>query len=133
MGVSVKTSSKKDKSKNGSIKQVILIRKDLKMGSGKIAAQASHASLSSYLETERTHPEVAKIWMAEGQTKIVLKIKDENEAEGIKIKLKAARIPFKAIRDAGQTQVAPGTETAIGIGPYYEDEIDKITGDLALL
>ncbi len=91
--------------KRGVIKQVILVRKDLKMGPGKVAAQASHASLLSYLETARSHPD---------------------------IRLKTAKIPFKAVKDAGYTQVPPGTETAIGIGPYYSKEIDKITGDLPL-
>ncbi len=118
---------------NLKIKQVILIRKDLKMGAGKIAAQASHASLSSYLETEKKDHMVAATWLSEGQTKIVLKINGEDEAKEIKSKLMAANIPFKAIRDAGQTQVAPGTETAIGVGPYYENLIDKITGKLKLL
>jgi PTH2 family peptidyl-tRNA hydrolase len=116
----------------GKIKQVILVRKDLKMGAGKAAAQASHASLLGYLETVGEYPEIAETWLFEGQTKIILKIKDEKEASEIKKKLRAAKIPFKAVKDAGQTQVPPGTETAIGIGPYYEKEIDKITGELPL-
>ncbi len=115
------------------IKQVILIRKDLAMGIGKIAAQASHASLESYLETLRVYPSIAEKWLEEGQTKIVLKVKDKNEVSVIKKRLKDAKIPFKAVKDAGQTQVLPGTETAVGIGPYYEKELDKITGDLPLL
>ena len=125
--------TKKDNYSNSEIKQVIVIRKDLKMGTGKIAAQASHASLASYLETLKTHPDLVKAWASEGQTKVVLKIKSQEEAEELKKKLKVANIPFKAIRDAGQTQVPPGTETAIGIGPYYIKDIDKITGELGLL
>ncbi|MCL5018017.1 MAG: peptidyl-tRNA hydrolase Pth2 [Candidatus Parvarchaeota archaeon] len=115
------------------IKQVILIRKDLGMGVGKIAAQASHASLGSYMETAEKFPKIASKWIEEGQTKIVLKLKDAAQSSEIKKRLKEAKIPFKAIKDAGQTQVPPGTETAVGIGPYYKDEIDKITGDLPLL
>jgi PTH2 family peptidyl-tRNA hydrolase len=117
----------------GKIKQVILIIKNLDMGTGKIAAQASHASLESYLETMKTDQNIASKWLEEGQTKIVLKVKDQTEAASIKKKLREAGIPFKAVKDAGQTQVPPGTETAIGIGPYYETELDKITGDLPLL
>ncbi len=118
--------------KAGLIKQVILVRKDLKMGVGKVAAQASHASLSSYLEVNRLYPAVAEKWLSEGQTKIVLKVNDEKEAEEVKRKLREAKIPFKAVKDAGQTQVPPGTETAIGVGPYYEKEIDKVTGEMGL-
>ncbi len=118
--------------KTGSIKQVILIRKDLNMGAGKIAAQASHASILGYLEVNRLYPAIAEKWLSEGQTKIVLRIADEKEADGVKKKLRDAKIPFKTVKDAGQTQVAPGTETAIGIGPYYEKDIDGITGKMRL-
>lgn len=103
------------------------------MGIGKIAAQASHASLESYLKTSHRFPQIASSWLAAGQTKIVLKIAGPEEASQIKMKLKESGIPFEAVRDAGQTQVAPGTETAIGIGPYYEGDLDKITGGLQLL
>ncbi|GAH46165.1 unnamed protein product, partial [marine sediment metagenome] len=37
------------------------------------------------------------------------------------------------VRDAGLTQLAPGTTTALGIGPISSKDIDKITGDLPLL
>jgi PTH2 family peptidyl-tRNA hydrolase len=129
----LRRNSKSHSIRAGKIKQVILIRKDLDMGTGKIAAQASHASLESYLETLRAHPEIANRWLEEGQTKIVLKIKNQAEAATLKKELRDSGIPFKAVRDAGQTQVPPGTETAIGIGPYYETELDRITGDLPLL
>jgi PTH2 family peptidyl-tRNA hydrolase len=114
------------------IKQVILLRKDLKMGAGKAAAQAAHASVLSYLTVLKKHPDIIKEWILSGQTKIVLRLKDGIEAESIKKKLSAAKIPFAVVTDAGRTQVAPGTETAIGVGPYYADKLDSITGDLQL-
>ena len=115
------------------IKQVIIIRKDLKMGTGKIAAQASHASLMSYMETEKKHKDVVESWLSEGGTKVVVKVNTIEEFEDMKKKLRAAGLPFKVVKDAGQTQIPPGTETAIGIGPYYTADIDKITGKLSLL
>lgn len=114
------------------VKQVILLRKDLKMGAGKAAAQASHASLLSYLSVAKKYPEIAEMWLTEGQTKIVLKLKDEKEAGWVKSELRKKKIPFEAVKDAGRTQVPPGTETVIGIGPYYAKDIDKITGKLPL-
>ena len=123
---------KKADIERAAIKQVILVRKDLKMGAGKVAAQAAHASVLSYLNVLKKQPDIIKEWVLSGQTKIVLKLKDAAEAENIKKKLSAAKIPFAVVTDAGRTQVAPGTETAIGIGPYYADKLDAITGDLPL-
>ncbi len=115
------------------IKQVIILRKDLKMSPGKMVAQGSHASLMSFLHTQQVYPDVTKKWLFEGQTKIVLKVKDEEEFNDIRLKLKKSHLPFDVVKDAGQTQVPPGSETAIGIGPYYTDEINKVTYKLKLL
>jgi PTH2 family peptidyl-tRNA hydrolase len=115
------------------IKQVIILRKDLKMGTGKLVAQGSHASLMSFLHAEKLYPDISKKWIMEGETKIVLKTNTIEEFDELKNKLKRSGIPFQIVKDAGQTQVPPGTETAIGIGPYYQDEIDRITEKLKLL
>ncbi len=122
----MRTSAKK-------LKQVLIIRRDLDMGWGKVVAQASHASLMAFMAVSSKYPEIADRWMEEGETKIVLKTKGEEEFEDIKKKLRSAGLPFKVVKDAGQTQVTPGTETAIGVGPYYENELDKVTGKLKLL
>ncbi len=115
------------------IKQVIILRKDLGMGAGKMVAQGSHASLMSFKYTSDKYPEIAHKWLSEGETKIVLKVNALEEFEKIKSELKRSGLPYEVVRDAGQTQVPPGSETAIGIGPYYSDEIDKITKKLKLL
>ncbi|MCL4391572.1 MAG: peptidyl-tRNA hydrolase Pth2 [Candidatus Parvarchaeota archaeon] len=115
------------------IKQVIILRKDLGMGNGKMIAQGSHASLMSFLRAKKLYPEIAETWIREGETKIVLKTNKPEEFNEIKKKLERSGMPFETVKDAGQTQVPPGSETAIGIGPYYSDEIDKITAKLKLL
>jgi PTH2 family peptidyl-tRNA hydrolase len=115
------------------IKQVIIIRKDLKMGTGKIAAQACHASLMSYMEAEKKYKDIVESWLSEGGTKVVVKVNTPEEFDDMKKKLRASGLPFKVVKDAGQTQVLPGTETAIGIGPYYTSDIDKVTSKLSLL
>jgi len=51
----------------------------------------------------------------------------------IVIKLEKKKIPYFLVRDAGLTQLSPGTATALGIGPARSREIDEITGDLKLL
>ena len=42
------------------------------------------------------------------------------------------RIPTESIRDAGHTQLAPGTTTVLAVGPGPSKRIDEITGHLKL-
>ncbi len=112
------------------MKQAIVIRSDLGMGKGKIAAQASHASLEAYI---RADEETRDEWFEEGAKKITLKIGSEKELLELFGKAKKRKIASALVRDAGHTQVEPGTITAVAIGPAEEDEIDVITGKLKLL
>ncbi len=114
-------------------KQVIVIRADLKMGKGKLAAQSSHASLAAFKKTERAHPEVAKAWEREGQKKIVLKVNSEQELHEYFELAKREEIPAELIRDAGHTQIEPGTVTCFGAGPWEEKKLDELFGKLKLL
>jgi len=112
------------------LKQAIVVRKDLKMGTGKVAAQVAHASLAALRKVGRKDVEE---WESEGCKKIVLKVKDMGELEVLISKLRAAKISNAVIRDAGLTQVDPGEVTCVGIGPMEESELDEITKDLKLL
>jgi PTH2 family peptidyl-tRNA hydrolase len=114
-------------------KQTIVIRADLKMGKGKLAAQASHASLSAYKKVSRTNPEIARAWETEGQMKVVLKVGSEEELLECYNQGKSAGIPCELIRDAGHTQVEPGTITCFAAGPWKESELDAVFGKLKLL
>jgi PTH2 family peptidyl-tRNA hydrolase len=111
-------------------KQVIVIRTDLKLGKGKLAAQVAHASLEAYRKAPEKNK---KSWLEENQKKIVLKVSSESQLIEMYDKALRANLPSTLIRDAGLTQVPPGTKTAVGIGPAEEEKIDKITGELALL
>ena len=46
---------------------------------------------------------------------------------------KKAGLVCYLVKDAGHTEIPPGTETVVGIGPGSRREIDKITGDLPLV
>ncbi len=114
-------------------KQTIVVRADLGMGKGKLAAQSSHASLSAYKKVAKAHPEIAHAWEAEGQMKIVLKVQSEEELLGFYNKGKAAGIPCEIIRDAGHTQLSPNTLTCFAAGPWDERALDAVFGSLKLL
>jgi len=114
-------------------KQVILIRTDLGMSTGKKCAQACHASLSASNKVRQRDRSMWKIWINSGQKKIVLKVKSLDELNEIHNQLERAKIPNVLINDAGLTQLSPGTITALGIGPVLSSNVDKITGNLKLL
>ena len=114
-------------------KQVIVIRTDLNMGKGKIAAQACHASIEAFIKAQKVCPEVVEEWLKEGQKKVVVKVRSEEELMEIFKEASQEGLPCSLIRDAGRTQLAPGTSTAVAIGPEREEKIDKITGRLKLL
>ncbi len=114
-------------------KQTIVVRSDIGMGKGKLAAQSSHASLSAYKKVAKASPEVARAWEEEGQKKVVLKVSGEEELLDYYNRGKAAGIPCELIRDAGHTQLEPGTLTCFAAGPWDEMELDKVFGKLKLL
>lgn len=114
-------------------KQAIVVRADLKMGKGKIAAQASHAAVSAAEEARRRYGDWWEAWLDEGQRKVVVKVKDEAELLQLKLQVERMRLPHALICDRGLTQLPPDTLTCLGIGPAPNAEIDKVTGKLRLL
>jgi PTH2 family peptidyl-tRNA hydrolase len=114
-------------------KQVIIIRTDLKISKGKLAAQAGHAAVSAAEEARRKHPEWFKAWLEEGQCKIAVKAKSEGELHKLTQKTKTLHLPCALICDRGLTEIPPNTVTCLGIGPAPSNQIDKVTGSLPLL
>ncbi len=114
-------------------KQVIVIRADLNMSVGKIAAQASHAAILSAEKARRIKPEWWSSWFTEGQRKIVLKVNSEDALLSVKGKAEALGLPIGLVTDMGLTELKPGTLTALGIGPAPSNLIDRVTGNLPLL
>ena len=114
------------------IKQVIVVRTDLHMGKGKIAAQVGHACVLGAEHVRKSYPEWYTEWWG-GQEKVVLKVLGIKELQEVKLHAIDLNLPWSEVTDAGYTQISPGTTTCISIGPAPENLIDKITGDLKLL
>lgn len=129
------------------IKQVIVVRKDLNMRKGKIAAQAAHASMKVFLDVasvEYNEQEGWQLtswlttpmaeWLNSSFAKICLYVESESELLEVYSQARKAKIPCAMITDSGKTEFhGVPTNTCIAIGPHYVDEIDKITGHLKLL
>ena len=114
------------------VKQVIVVRTDLDMGKGKIAAQVGHACVLGAEAVRKSHPEWFNAWW-NGQEKVVLKVPGPKELEKIKQDAIDLGLPWAEVTDAGHTQIEPGTTTCISLGPAPEEKLDKITGNLKLL
>jgi len=113
-------------------KLVIVVREDIRLSPGKMAAQVAHAAVSCAVRARSGDKKTFKQWMAEGQRKVVLKVEDLRLLEEIERAARNAGFIVERISDAGLTEIPPGTITCIGIGPAKEPEIDRITGELRL-
>jgi PTH2 family peptidyl-tRNA hydrolase len=114
-------------------KQVIVFRSDLKLGKGKLAAQAGHAAVSAAEEAHKRHRSWWEAWLFEGQRKIAVKVKDEKELQELETQAKELGLPNALIVDRGLTQIPEGTVTCLGIGPAPAGLMDRLTGKLPLL
>lgn len=112
------------------MKQSIVVRSDLDMGIGKLAAQVAHASLSAL---ENADTKTRTEWQGSGQRKVVLKAQNEETLFSLADEADRNSLPYAIIRDAGRTELEPGTVTTLGIGPGKESHIDAVTGQLSLL
>jgi len=111
-------------------KQVILVRADLKLTKGKMAAQVAHASVDATLKSSES---TVKKWRAQGMKKICLSVASKEELHKYAQFAKDEGLTVAIITDAGHTHLEPGTTTCAAIGPALEEDIDKITGKLKLI
>lgn len=111
------------------MKQAIVVRSDLGMGTGKLAAQVAHASLTAYTAADATTQDA---WSSGGQKKIVLEGTGEAQLRDLETEAARRGLAHALISDAGHTQLAPGTVTALAVGPAPEAGVDRVTGDLDL-
>ena len=116
-------------------KMVLCIRTDLNMSAGKVAVQCCHGAIDAvdWLEKNCINSlDIRNSWDLQGSKKVALQIEDEKQLVDLYSKAKALKLPAQIVKDAGETEVDPGTKTVLAIGPGLEQEINKITGSLKL-
>jgi len=130
--------------KMGTVKQIILIRKDLKMRRGKEIAQGSHASMEFLVSRVRRNlnqlpgttielSDAERTWIIEGMGKVCLQVDSEEELLAHHHRALGLGIVSHLIRDSGRTEFGGiPTLTACALGPDEAERIDAITGDLRL-
>ncbi len=115
------------------MKMIIGVRKDLDMGKGKIAAQASHAAVNCALWAQKNNRKVFRKWTEQGQKKVVIRLQNLAELYKLKDECEREGLNTSIITDAGLTQIDPGSVTCIGIGPAPSEVVDSITSGYPLL
>lgn len=132
-------------------KQVIVVRKDLKMPRGKIAAQASHASVVALVQSmfgKRLEEsdfdgfqinktpivdDATKDWLVGEFTKICVCVESEQELMNIYKRAEESGLNVCLITDNGHTCFnGVKTKTCLAIGPCFSADVDPITKDLKL-
>lgn len=129
-------------------KQVIVIRKDLKMRRGKEIAQGGHASISFISHKFRSSinkilsyfglylirlNSQERIWFEGNFRKITLQVDSEQELMDIFNNARKANLEVNLITDSGLTEFnGIPTHTCLAIGPDTDERIDAITGHLKI-
>lgn len=127
------------------VKQVIVIRRDLKMRRGKEIAQGAHASSAwiASMVAEAVDPvsraatvtldAAAFVWITSSWRKVALQVQTEDELLALHEQAESAGLRSHLIRDGGVTEFhGVPTLTALAIGPNVSADIDAVTGHLTL-
>ncbi|EOR00395.1 hypothetical protein E3P81_03395 [Wallemia ichthyophaga] len=114
-------------------KMVLVVRTDLGMTKGKIAAQCSHATLACYKALQQSNPALLRHWERTGQAKITVQAKSEEELMILQAQAQSVNVCAKTIQDAGRTQIEAGSTTVLGVGPAPVDLVNVVTSEQKLL
>ena len=104
--------------------------KAVKMSPGKAAAQSGHATLGAYRRAMRLCPNAVRDWLRIGQMKITVKCPTVSELLELKDRCSAAGLNTYLIRDAGHTEIEPGSQTVLAVGPAPASAMDPLTRHL---
>jgi PTH2 family peptidyl-tRNA hydrolase len=131
-------------------KQVLVVRKDLNMRKGKIAAQCSHAAMSFLTRKglmmntapwdhfrcsiDNKYAEEVAHWLNNSFRKICVFVNSEEELDAIHQKALDNGLMSNMIIDNGATEFnGVLTKTVVAIGPHWDEKFEGITDKLPLL
>jgi PTH2 family peptidyl-tRNA hydrolase len=124
------------------IKQVIVMRHDLKMRRGKQIAQGAHASMAFLTRRLQSQSSInladfsanAQTWLMGLFAKVCVRCNSEVELMAIHDKAMALGLEVHLITDSGRTEFhGQPTRTCLAIKPDDALKIDEVTGHLELL
>jgi PTH2 family peptidyl-tRNA hydrolase len=131
-----------DESKERNVKQVIVMRHDLKMRRGKQIAQGAHASIAFLTRRLQSHVSVGlndfspieQSWILGSFAKVCVRCNSEEELMAIHDKAIELGLEVQLITDSGRTEFhGQHNRTCLAIGQDDALKIDQVTGHLELL
>lgn len=119
------------------VKQLIIIRKDLKMRRGKEISQGAHASMKFLIEAVKDGKDFEPYeekWLFNNEfKKIVLQTDSEEKLDSLYEMALGKGFNAYIIVDNGLTEFnGVPTKTALAIGPNYSKDLDTIAKHLQL-
>ena len=113
-------------------KLVIVVRTDLGISKGKMAAQVAHAAVNCALKAKKSDSSNFNKWFSDGQKKVVVKCQNASTLRELQQHARDVGLTSSLVIDAGLTEVPPSTITCLGVGPASESQVDEITGTYSL-
>uniref|UniRef100_A0A7S0RL38 peptidyl-tRNA hydrolase n=1 Tax=Pyramimonas obovata TaxID=1411642 RepID=A0A7S0RL38_9CHLO len=113
-------------------KVAIVIPLDLPMTAGKLASQCAHAAVAHYKLSIRSGMDWVPNWEASGEKTVVLACDNSQMIPELIEKAQSFMLLTHVVRDAGLTEVAPGTVTCMAVGGPC-NHVDMVTRDLEAL
>ncbi len=134
-------------------KQVIVVRRDLKMKHGKMSAQVAHAAMSFLTREGQVgwqvdmlndvfmndddsidkHNGAIRDWLANSFTKVVLGVDSEEELRELEAKAIEAGVMAHLVVDNGRTVFnGVSTATCLALGPDWNEALDELVEHLKL-
>ena len=107
-----------------------LCRTDLDLSPGKLAVQCAHAAVESLRKAKQTHSRMVQRWRESASRKVCLAVENEDELSHFVGLVEGASLPFAVIKDAGLTEIPPGTVTVLGVGPGPRHTMDALFKNL---
>lgn len=112
---------------------IVIVRKDLKMKKGKIAAQCGHGVLGAALKLQIMFPSITKFWEQSGRPKEFYYCPNEEVMDQKRDLAKQLGLVAKKIHDAGRTQIPAGSATVVVIGPIFSENREALIQGLTPL
>jgi peptidyl-tRNA hydrolase len=110
----------------------LLIRKDLPMPPGKLAAQAGHGYGTCLWLSNGRDPDLVALYMSRAQVKIAVAVKNEEELLKCVETCKEAGLVAVSVKDAAHTVFNEPTYTVGAVGPCYRKDLPARVARLRL-
>lgn len=110
----------------------LVARTDLAMSPGKLGVQIGHGvhlalrAAERAAESSRVAREELYQWEGSNYTKILLKVKGEQNMLNLHENLTKSGVPSCLVRDLGRTEIAAGSLTILSLVPMWKSKVQAL-------